>query len=198
MAFDMHDYLCPTAGITYLLSSSESCRSVICADGWINFCKNRHKEEFRVDENYIYRGSDTSLISSDGVNPVGTFYTQYDGDNYGAIWCPRYMLLGETVERHCRVVVRDYLCNILNDYSESSPLTFVDHFDRIEFPGGLIVSDIIQLRWSGEEGYLYANQLGLVGWRNIVSGQFGNYVVALNVSTPAPPFEQCLTRPFIG
>jgi len=108
MAFDLHQYLCPAAGISFLLSSQETMQSDICSDGWIEFRKNRHMEEFFVTDTVIGRGADTSMISDDGVHPVGTFYVQYTGEMYGCPWIARYMSPGERYHRECRVVVYNF------------------------------------------------------------------------------------------
>jgi len=198
MAFDLAEYLCPREGIVYLLSSNETCYSHLDADGWRTFSKNRHSEEFYVSESDVGRGADLSLISTDGVNPTGTFYVQYTQERYGCAWAKRWMDVGEVYTRYCWIKIYDYQCNLLDEYEEQSDLTLLDHFDSVTFPNGLIIPDVLLFKWAGEEGYLYANGFGLIGWKNLVSGNYANYVVAVNVAPPAPPFtHDCLPRPVI-
>lgn len=196
MPFDLADYLCPERGIVYQLSSNETCYSHLDPDGWRTFSKNRHSEEFYVAQQTIQRGADLSLISNDGVNPTGQFYVQYTGDDYGCAWAARFMDVGNVFYRYCRVKYFTYDCQLLADYTEESDLILLEHRDSVQFPNGLIIPDVLLFAWGQEEGYLYARGMGLIGWKNLVSGEYANYVIAVNVAPPAPPFtHDCLPRP---
>jgi len=198
MLFDLADYLCPVNGMVYQLSSNETCYSHLDPDGWRTFSKNRHAEEFFVNDQFVGRGADTSLISTDGVNPTGTFYVQYTGEYYGCNWARRYMSPGEAFQRHCRIKMFTYDCLEFEDYEEISTLQLLEHYDSIPMPNGLLVHDSLLFTWGGEEGYLYTRGFGLTGWKNLASGQFANYIVAVNVAPPAPAFtHECLPRPAI-
>lgn len=194
--FDLADYLCPVPGRSFLLSSNETMQSVAVPDGWIEFRKNKHCEEFYVTDSVIGRGADTSLISNDGVNPTGSFYVQYQGNVYGCPWIARYMDVGEAYHRDCHVIYYDHDGTILADYQEASYINFVAHYPDLTFPSAITLSDVVLLQWGGEEGYLYAYGFGLVGWRNMRDGSFGNYIVALDVPPPPPPFpHEAVPRP---
>lgn len=196
MYYDTAQYLCPAAGTPFLLSSNETMHSLLVEDGWIEFRKNKHMEEFYVTEDVVGRGADTSLISSDGVNPTGQYYVQMTGDQYGAAWAGRFMSPGDAFHRECRVVIYQADCQVLNDYHEASDLHLLEHIDSITFPGGAVAHDILLFAWGGQEGYLYGQGLGLIGWKNLTDGSFGNYLVAHNVAAPPAPFPHpCVTRP---
>jgi len=194
--YDLAQYLCPAYGLPFLLSSSETMQSVLCPDGWIEFRKNKHMEEFYVTDEVVGRGADTSMISSDGVNPVGTFYVQMTGNVYGAPWAARFMAVGEAYHRDCRVVIYNYDGSILNDYQEASDLHLIDHIDQITFPGGAVANDSLLLGWGGQEGYIYTRGMGLTGWKNLTDGSFGNYLIAVGVPPPPHPFPHTpVSRP---
>ena len=185
-AFDLKDYLCPANGKAYTLTSNEACQSVQAADGWIEFRKNRHMEEFYVTDDVIGRGADTSLISNDGVHPIGTIY--------GCAWVARYMEKGQVYHRKCRVIVYDFTGRVLDDGIAESDIVLKDHHDTLLFPSGIAVNDVLEFQWGGEELYFYARDYGLVGWRNLRDGSFGNYIQRLGGNIQEP-FAHAVPRP---
>jgi hypothetical protein len=154
-------------------------------DGWIEFRKNKHMEEFRADGQYIYRGADTSEISKDGVHPDGTFYVQYKaGTNVygGAPWAPRSMKPETSFKRTCRVVKYDQYGKMLADYEETTTLHFVKRYTNWKNMG----LDVVQLNWEGEETYYYARGYGLVKWQGPNGGSEINFDIIPQIQTAFP------------
>lgn len=184
---DLQPYICPVNGHKFRLVGlgDENCQSVLAADGWIDFHKNRHRETFRFDNDYIYRGEDTSMISKDGQNPVGTYYILYDddGNEYGSKWIKRNMSVGETYDRDPVVKIFEYSGRLITRYPDPTRILFRNYYAEYSFPSGIVLHDVIGLLWAGEEEYLYAKGYGLVGWKNIRTNKEGSYIGHLDGST---------------
>jgi GH25 family lysozyme M1 (1,4-beta-N-acetylmuramidase)/murein DD-endopeptidase MepM/ murein hydrolase activator NlpD len=195
MAHDLLQYICPPDGKKYRLFGlgDESCQCVQADDGWIEFRKNRHMEEFYVTDTVIGRGADTSEISRDGVHPTGQFYILYtrrpDGSlTYGAPWAKRLMRVGEEFHRDCRVIRYNADGSIVAQYDDATDLVLNAHHDSRTFAQfGITVKDVLELQWGGEEVYYYGKGYGLVGWENLRTGQ-GSFigVVGATISDPFP------------
>ena len=201
MAYDLADYICPANGKPFKLSSNESCQSIKAADGWIEFRKNRHMEEFRVTPTAIQRGADTSLISKDGIDPVGTFYIQYAGSKehpiYGCDWVARYMSEGQVFHRSCLVNVYDYTGKLLTSDVVDSDIVLRKHHNSLLLPSGITVNDVLEFQWGGNEIYFYAKGYGLVGWRYLLDGSFGNFLVQFSGNIQQP-FPHAIARPNVA
>lgn len=200
--YDLLDYICPPNGKAYYLNGlgNENCASVLASDGWIDFRKNKHKEEFYVTDTVIGRGADSSLISKDGVNPTGTFYVQYREENgkliYGAPWIKRFMSPGEKFHRNVTIQIYNYKGELQAKYGDPSDITFNKYHDFITFPQSqLTVKDVVELQWGGEEVYYYAKGFGLVGWKNLKQNE-GSYFAGLAL-TSQTPFQLAIHRPVV-
>lgn len=127
--------------------------------------KNRNWEQFFYDDQYIYRGADTSPDNE-------RFYTLRDADLPNrSRWIKRYIKVGESFQRYPYVqFYRKSDCAPLPENSGPAPstITFVKHFPQYAFPGGYTVADVVQLAWGDPaqplETYFYARKFGLVGW----------------------------------
>lgn len=197
---DITDHIAPKNGKKFILGGlgTEHCQSILREDGGIDFVKNRHYEAFRLNGDWIDRGEDTSLISSDGVNPTGTFYVLKHIENgklvYGGNWILRDMRVGQTVPRSVWVVGLDYTGREIYSYPDNTSIKFTKHWSEYKFPSGIVVPDVIELEWIGEEHYLYAKDHGLVGWRNTRTGLSRSYITSYN-ATIQPTFKVPIKRP---
>lgn len=115
-------------------------------------------EMLYYDENYIYRGEDTSEAPD-------KFYVQTTNGQYGAMWCKRRMAIGETVTK--RPLVIHYWKDGCKERLRGQPtdnLTLKAHYPSMTFPSGITVQDVIRLEWAAGEAYLFARGHGLVGF----------------------------------
>ncbi|RPJ35283.1 MAG: M23 family metallopeptidase [Planctomycetaceae bacterium] len=205
MVFDLLHYICPPSGKQYRLFGlgDENCQCVQASDGWIEFRKNRHMEEFYATDSVIGRGADTSEISRDGVNPTGQFYILYtrrpDGSLiYGAPWIKRLMSVGEKFHRDCRVIRYNANGTIVAEYDDATDIVVNAHHPRLTFPqSGITIEDVLELQWGGEEVYYYANGYGLVGWKNLRTGQ-GSFVGVLSATSFDPFPHEVKPRPRVA
>lgn len=193
VTYDLMDYICPPNGKPYVLVGMgyENCQSLLAPDGWIEFRKNRHMEEFRVDANYIYRGADTSEISRDGVTPNGRFYIQYttgDFRQYGAPWAKRQMAVGESFVRFCHVIWLDSTGKLITEYDETSTLILEKAATSVE---GI---PTLTFRWGGDERYTYGKGYGLIGWQNLKTGA-GSHMDLAATPNIQKPFVHPVVRP---
>lgn len=204
MAFDLLNYICPPNGKQYRLFGlgDESCQCFQAQDGWIEFRKNRHMEEFYVTDTIIGRGADTSEISRDGVNPTEKFYIQHtrqpDGSvTYGAPWAKRFMEVGESFHRVCHVIRYHANGTPFEETDPETDLVINAHHPSLTFPrSGITVEDVLELQWGGEEVYYYANGYGLVGWKNLRDGH-ESFIGVLS-ATIQEPFPHGIPRPVVG
>ena len=127
-----------------------------------------HSGEYEMlyyDDNYIYRGIDTSEAPD-------KFYTQNTVVNaqivYGAMWAQRRVAIGDVVAK----------TPWIEHYWQTSPpqlrhsgqvsdtLTLKEIIPTKVFPSGLVVRDVIFMTWnSNVEGYYFAKGKGLVGFK---------------------------------
>ena len=127
-------------------------------------------EELWADDNYIYRGTDTSPGD-------GEYYTQYENSKKGAKWSPRYWRVGDVYERNPFVIFfKKSDCRFVEGGSALSWLRFEEHYDRFLFPSGITLRNVVKLAWlipnqvAPEEYYYYAQNYGLVGWSSSSRG----------------------------
>jgi hypothetical protein len=142
-------------------------------------------EEMFADQEYIYRGVDTSM--GDGL-----YYRLYGRTDLGDYsdslepWCPRFWAPGDIFERHPYVDVRRKSdCGHVPERSgyQQTWLRFAEAFPELWTPAG-VIRDVIVLEWITQledgdrpevvaERYWYARGLGLVAW----AGEQGSSVV---------------------
>ncbi len=121
-------------------------------------------EELWADDDFIYRGSDTSPGN-------GQYYTLRDPGMYGSKWAPRYWAVGETFYRLPHVTFYDKLsCAPLSGGRHGTYLRFEAFHRTYTFESGITLDYVIELAWLGRhdgpplERYFYADSYGLVGW----------------------------------
>jgi hypothetical protein len=122
-------------------------------------------EERWTDDEWIYFGTDTSESET-------RYYTQRDGDKYGAVWCPRRMTVGQSAYREPHLTHYSKLdCQPVNSGVVPSYLHFIEGPKAYTFDSGIMLDDVIELGFSFApdglsfvERYLFAKGFGLVGW----------------------------------
>jgi len=133
-------------------------------------------EEMWADEEYIYRGTDTSP-ANDHITGKEQYYTLRELSKYGSPWAPRYWKVGQIFERNPIVSFYDKEgCAYDEGGFQTSWLKFVAYYPTYNFPGpipgGITLTNVIQLAWLEKpelapiENYFYAQNYGLVGWSN--------------------------------
>ncbi|MEZ4516681.1 MAG: NBR1-Ig-like domain-containing protein [Chloroflexota bacterium] len=142
--------------------------------------KNQEWEELWYDDDFIYRGTDTSPGN-------GNFYTLMEDNRYGSPWVPRQMAQGNFFRRSPTVVSRRKKdCNV-NFQLSGTHITWI-RLEAIyselrlpntegEEPTGILVEDVIELAAYNDndgspatrpfERYYYAKGLGMVMWEGI-------------------------------
>jgi hypothetical protein len=142
--------------------------------------KNQEWEELWYDNDFIYRGTDTSPGN-------GNFYTLMEDNRYGSPWVPREMAPGHFFRRSPTVVSRRKGdCNV-NFHLSGTHVTWIrleKLHAQLRLPDptgdettGLLVRDVVELAaYSDEDGrpaahpferYYYARGLGMVMWAGI-------------------------------
>ena len=128
--------------------------------------KNQQWEELWADDDFIYRGTDTSPGH-------GRYLTLRDGDRYGSRWAPRFMAPGERFHRTPTVTFyRKADCRPVEGAggSQESWLRLVAIHRQHTFQSGITLEDVVEIGASlspdGEpvERRFYARGFGLVGW----------------------------------
>lgn len=134
--------------------------------------KNRNWEEMWFDDNYIYRGIDTSPGNHPTTGAPYFYALVGNNGNIGSAWARRQMAPGELHQQRHTVVERDLAsCAELARYPHSSYIKFVAHHSTWEGGQGVTLPDVVELAWiftpdeTPEERYFYARNYGLVGWR---------------------------------
>ena len=127
-----------------------------------------HSGEYEMlyyDDNYIYRGIDTSEAPD-------KFYTQNTVVNaqviYGAMWAQRRVAIGDVVSK--KPWIEHYWQTsppeLRHSGQVSDTLTLKEIIPTKVFPSGLVVKDVIFMTWnSNTEGYYFAKGKGLVGFK---------------------------------
>lgn len=115
-------------------------------------------EMLYADGEFVYRGEDTSEAPD-------KFYVQTTNGRYGAMWCKRYMAVGERVERSPLVI--HYYKNGCTERLRGvavSGLKLIAHHKSYRFESGITLDDVVELMWDSGEVYFYAKGWGLVGF----------------------------------
>jgi len=136
-------------------------------DGTVFYFVKGHSGEYEMlyfDNNYIYRGIDTSEAPD-------RFYTQNTLVNneviYGAVWANRHMAIGEVVSK--RPYIEHWFQETPPRFDRAAQvndtLLLKEHLPSKTFPSGITVQDVVFLTWNGSvEGYWFARGMGLVGF----------------------------------
>lgn len=123
--------------------------------------KNSNWEELWADDQYIWRGFDTSPDNDH-------YYIQKEGGREGARWANRFMQVGETFTGFGHIVkfYRKSNCSDPNDPRSgmaTNKTTILAHHDSHTW-NGITVRDLLELKGIGEERFFFARGFGLVGW----------------------------------
>jgi GH25 family lysozyme M1 (1,4-beta-N-acetylmuramidase) len=115
-------------------------------------------EECYYDDQYIYRGVDTSEAPD-------RYYTQNTGNIYGAMWAKRRVAIGEVVTKS-PLVIHYWKANCQERLrgQPTDKLTLVAHYPSYRFDSGITLNDVLYLEWQRGEGYFFARSFGLVGF----------------------------------
>ena len=200
-------YICPwlnTRRARLFGMGDEHVQCVLRPDGWIDQMKNAIREAFRLTATHIQRGSDTSdLWTPDGLWR-GNYYTQYteqsDGTlTDGADWIPIWFGEGQSFVRRPRVIRRWWDKREIANYIDVTTIRFVRHHDvwRFPHPDALVLEDVIELNWGGEEDYFYALDLGLGGWLNLRTGR-GSFIGSFSNVLIQQPHPEPIARPQVA
>lgn len=173
MLYDVQQYICPLGQSNiYRLDSNEICQCKYDAQGYGRQYKNHAYEEIWVDNQFVYRGMDTSSLPN---NEVYAHWTKLpDGTlQYGAPWAKRWMALGEVFIRQPHVI--HYRANG-EAYNQGDPVTFLRlkaHYPIWTAKSGRTVNDVLELQYAFntdfsnvKESYFYARGFGLVGFKD--------------------------------
>ncbi len=194
---DLALYLCPSSPMgAYRLNSGENCLSMLDSQGYGRFLKNGHYETLWADSQAIYRGLDTSSLPGD-------VYAQYSGERYGAVWCRRWVSVGDVTERSPDIRTYDAHGRLKSSAPGGvSYLHVVQHDPTWSIPEtGQTVADVVELTWTFDaagqnvvERYWYANGLGLVGFSYYgsppLNTRFSGMTSAQPTFTPLPNFVE--------
>lgn len=161
----------------YTLSSNEHLRAHWDFNaGKAYQMKNALWEQIWWDDNYVYRGADTSPGTKNGQEYLYYLTDQYG--NYGAPWTPRYWSVGDTF--HFSGTIHEVYksnCYEFNTGGQPGRMHFKAHHNSYYFSKtGYTLNDVIELEWwVGSdliETYYYANSYGLVGWGKNATGNY--------------------------
>lgn len=137
--------------------------------------KNSEWEELWADENFVYRGTDTSP----GGNRV---YTLTENGKYGSAWVPRRMSLGVPFRRSPRVVFRRKdNGTVITELPHVTWIVLEKVHPKLMLPSGVELSNVAELAGYEDtagrpaaqpfERYLYAQGYGLVAWEGTNVGK---------------------------
>jgi hypothetical protein len=132
--------------------------------------KNTQWEEMWVDDDFIYRGTDTSPGG-------GEVYTLFEGDRYGSPWIPRHIQVGIPFRRAPQVVFRRKSDGVeTRRFEQVSWIQLEAVYQNHKVPGGFDLADVAVLTAHSDangqparepfERYYYAQKYGLVAWEN--------------------------------
>lgn len=123
--------------------------------------KNHLAEQLGADNNWIYRGWDTSPGNQ-------RYYQQQEPQGASkARWLPRRMAIGEEFTVALYVQFYNWDCSISHGNSGNVTDTrkLVAHHDTWTSRAGITLQDVIEIQWvNGGETYFYCRGYGLVGW----------------------------------
>jgi murein DD-endopeptidase MepM/ murein hydrolase activator NlpD len=139
--------------------------------------KNSQYEQFMYDDNFIYRGYDTSA----GPAPPYAerpgklrYYRQFEQGKQWAKWCPRFMAVGETWTGPGHIVEYFYKDNCepstANSGGATNKVTLrARHFNKVW--NGVTISDCVDLfTGTTSEGMFFGRGWSLVSWGNQEGG----------------------------
>ncbi len=137
--------------------------------------KGHEWEELWSDEQFIYRGTDTSPGN-------GNYYTLSEHGSYGSPWVPRHMSPGIFHRRNPTVTFRRKSdCSVINSFSHATWIRLEKVHENLTLPSGITLEDVAELAAFTEPGgtraespfehYFYARNYGLVAWRGVGVGE---------------------------
>ena len=136
--------------------------------------KNQQWEELWADDEYVYRGTDTSPGN-------GRYVTLRDGDRYGSKWAPRFMSVGELFRINpTTTLYRKSDCQRTEESggTRESWIKLIAIHPQRTFRSGIRLNDVIEIGRlfspNGEpaERYFYARGFGLVGWEGSIGSSW--------------------------
>lgn len=165
-------------GRQYGFSSGERMRAEVDeqrAGVWYQV-KNHQFEEFFYDDQWIYRGIDTSP----GNDQVYILYEDNPREKhgYGSRWMPRLVTIGDRFKRVAWVEFRRKSTRELvplKTYRDETELRVERLHDTYTFPSNIELNNVLELRALQSDGtpfeaYFYARGYGLVMWKNLLIG----------------------------
>lgn len=137
--------------------------------------KGHEWEELWADDDFIYRGTDTSPGG-------GNYYTLTENGSYGSPWVPRHLAQGVFYRRHPTVTFRRKSdCQQVASYTHATWVRLQAVHESLTLTGGITLQDVVELVAYTEEGgrraeapfehYFYARNYGLVAWKGIGIGE---------------------------
>lgn len=131
--------------------------------------KNALWSELWFDDDYIYRGVDTSPGN-------GEVYELHEGNQYGNRWLPRSIKVGDSFKRTATVIFRRKSDGtVTNSFPHTTWIKVKALHPKYKFQGGLELNDVLELQGFEDvngtpkgqsfETYFYAKGFGLVGWQ---------------------------------
>lgn len=140
--------------------------------------KNSQFESFMYDDQFIYRGLDTSAgPAPDYAERPGDLrvYTQFEPGKKWAKWCPRFMSIGETwagLGHYVQYYYKDVNCtpSAANSGNATNKTTLkARHFNKVW--NGVAIADCIELfTGTTSEGMFFGKGWSLVSWGNQEGG----------------------------
>lgn len=129
--------------------------------------KDAEWEQLRFDEDYVWRGVDTSPEE-------GKFYRLRDSDSDSwSRWAPRSMRVGQWFQRKPLVTFyRKSDCVAVQSGVQASWLYCKAYYKSHTFFTGVQLENVVVLEWYAQKGgqlierYYYAQGYGLVGWES--------------------------------
>lgn len=160
--------------------------------------KNEEWEELWANENFIFRGTDTSPGK-------GEVYTLYEGGQYGSAWIPRHMTIGTFFRRTPQVIFRRKSDG--GEVRQGIHVTWIqleEMHHRLKLPSGMVLSDVAVLAAHEDAGtkpanepferYYYAKKYGLVAW----SGSLGRSTIVREYAAGTQPDNIRETLPWLN
>ncbi len=153
--------------------------------------KGHEWEELWADDDFIYRGTDTSPGN-------GNFYTLSQNGAHGSAWIPRHNAAGAYFRRTPLVTFRRKAdCSVVASFTHTTWITLVAVHDSLMLDNGITLDDVVELAaYTEEQGqraatpferYFYARGYGLVAWRGTGVGQ-------AQLHEELPPGSQAIPR----
>jgi murein DD-endopeptidase MepM/ murein hydrolase activator NlpD len=122
--------------------------------------KNANWEELWADNDYVWRGFDTSPDDK-------RYYIQQEAGKEGARWANRRMRIGERFTgfgHHVQFYFKENCHKTEVNSGRATNITTLLAHHASKTWNGITVNDVIELKGIGEESYFFARGFGLVGW----------------------------------